>query len=570
MKRLKDILSAAVQGAMRLLKFFAKSRPQYQLRGLGLLLSWQHLMARKSEFRFQEISRLLGSERSGRDQRASEDYAQRAARDVSRVEDRLQQFKRNGDQALLQKGIHYLERAGHSFAANGKQAQAELCLRVVARFRSPNTPEGIDNLRNLAIIQFMLGEVGRAKATFVQMGLAQRFNRVAARTNPDYRFLGRSWFVAIGHVAMIDILLKQRDLGWLGDVKRFVICEDVQNIAGKTILKSFLKHGVELAQSEQGYYDFHRASDEPEWAELTRSERESLIAEFWTYSTPSGESSFFAHGAAEIQAEWEHQQRLPLLKLGRQERDTLGVLLEQLGLPPQAWYVCLHVRESGFHGKWNKTYPSARDANIEDYQAAIAAIVKRGGWVIRMGDASMKPLKPMPGLVDYVQTSHKAEPIDTLLAAGCRFMLGTNSGFSILPATYGAPCVLTNWIPIALPNWYGMDLMIPKLMRSRQSGKLLGFSTMLEDPLGSIQNPRNFPVDIEILENTPDEICEVTTEMLDRLEGVKYSAEDERMHKCYVALAISKGSYQGGRMGREFLKKHDQLLSTAGGDHERG
>ena len=149
-------------------------------------------------------------------------------------------------------------------------------------------------------------------------------------------------------------------------------------------------------------------------------------------------------------------------------------------------------------------------------------------------------------------------------------MLGTNSGFSILPATYGAPCVLTNWIPIALPNWYGMDLMIPKLMRSRQSGELLGFSTMLEDPLGSIQNPRNFPADIEILENSPDEICEVTTEMLDRLEGVKYSAEDERMHKCYVALAISKGSYQGGRMGREFLKKHAQLLSTAGGNHERG
>ena len=559
------MLNRLISAAERVTKYLLKSRPMFQLHGLNFLLFWKTLSARKAEFRFSEIGRLLSSDKPRRNHKAREAELQRATRELESLDNRLSLFKKNGNQALLQYGLQYLEKTGHSFAALGKQAQAELCLSIIARYRLPNTLAGIDNLRNLAIIQFMLGYVGKARATFASMCLAQRQLQVRTRVKADYRFLGRSWFVAIGHVAMIDILLKQRELGWFGGVTRLVICEDVRNIAGKTILNAFLKLGVELAESQQIYYEFHRSSTEPRWDELTQEEREGLVAEFWTYSIPQSDGNFYAHGAACIQTEWDRQGRAPLLTLSKKERASLGILLEQLGIPPQAWYVCLHVRESGFHGKWNKTYPSARDASIDDYYPAMQAIADRGGWVIRMGDASMKALEPMPNVVDYVQTSYKAEPVDTLLASGCRFMLGTNSGFSILPATYGAPCVLTNWIPIALPNWYGIDLTIPKLMRSRSSGKLLDFATMLEDPIGAIQNPLDFSDDIEIIESSADEILQVTVEMLDRLDGAEYTPAEEAMQKRYFDLAISKGSYRGSRIGREFLAHHQHLLPVSGG-----
>ena len=488
---------------------------------------------------------------------------------INNIEDKLHYFMRNNDQTMLWSGVRDLEAIGHSFSANKRLDLAEYCLSVVAKFRPPFTPAGIDNLRHLGITQFMLGYVERAKKTCEQIGYIQNLAWAQPRVSPNYRILGKSWFVAIGHVAMIDILLKKRELGYCGDVKQFIVIEDVRSGVGKVIFDGFLAHGVNpiWPESLSSFCSPKRLSQDvsvdvtPDWDQLRPEEQENMTQEFWDYNFP-GENGglFYAHAAAKIQSEWESTNRPPLLTLNQEQLTGIASTLKLLGIPENAWYVCLHVRESGFHGKWNRMYPSARDANIDDYHLAINEIVKRGGWVIRMGDASMKLIKPMQGVVDYVHTVLRSEKLDTFLAAGSRFMLGTNSGFSIIPATYGVPCVLTNWIPIALPNWYGIDLMIPKLMRNKMTGKLLNFNEMFDEPLGAIQNVFDFPEAIEIIENTPEEIRAVTVEMLDRLEGKPYTAEDNALQDQYFELAISKGSYRGSRLGRDFLEQYKIIL----------
>jgi putative glycosyltransferase (TIGR04372 family) len=575
------------QFARQAIARFSRSRPRLLLTGLLAFILWESTKA-KAHFALGLLKRALTGGASQRFRKISPRAIKKLAGKIDRVEQYLLLCRKNNNLAHLSRLLAALTSIGHLFAAAGNLELAEHSINKVSNFQSPHSLEGIATARNLAIWQFMRGHLERSKTSFKQVGLAHQYLQVISRISPNYRVLEKSWFAALGHVAMIDILLKKMKLGWCGNVSRFVVTEDVSNLAGKVILQEFIENGVEMAAPDSlpSYYNSHREPTDPEWNQLSPvvsvdglkhaieeptdpewnqlspGEREGLFTGFWDYTFPDGEVSFFAHGAAKIQGEWEHRRLPPLLELSKPQQGGLGMLKEQLGVPKSAWYVCLHVRESGFYQKWNSVYQSARDADIDDYYPAMQAIVERGGWVIRMGDASMKPLRPMPGVVDYVSGNLKTEQADTLLAAGCRFMLGANSGFTILPATYGAPCVLTNWAPIALPNWYACDLMIPKMMRSKSSGQLLDFTAMFEEPIGVIQNMLDFPEDIELVENTPDEIQTVTTEMLDRLSGRPYTQADDKLQERYFRLAIKKGSYRGSRIGRDFLEKHSHLLPS--------
>ncbi len=509
------------------------------------------------------LKRTLIGDYAARAKKISPRRTKKLINKLDRVERHLLSYKEHNNLASLERGVSALKSIGHLVANAGNLELAEHCLDRVAKFESAYSYDGLTIAHDLGIWQFMRGYLGRAKKSFEKKGRARQYLQTISRiSTPDYLALDQSWFAAFGHVAMIDILLKKRQLGWCGDVEKFVVIEDVSKVAGKVILGNFLEHGVELADhgSLASYYNAHRKKTDPSWNMLLPGERAGLLTGFWDYDFPDGDICFFAHGAAKIQGEWERKQLPPLLSLSKSQQEGIGTITRRLGIPEGAWYVCLHVRERGFYEKWSKLYPSARDANIEDYYPAINAIVERGGWVIRMGDSSMKPLRPMPGMVDYVHTGLKSEQADTLLAAGCRFMLGTNSGFTIIPASYGVPCALTNWAPVLLPNWYGCDLMIPKLMRSKSSGQLLDFDTMFEEPLGVIQNMLDFPEDIELVSNTPDEIVDVTVEMIDRLDGRSYTDADNLLQESYYELAVKKGSYRGSRIGREFLDKHRRLL----------
>jgi putative glycosyltransferase (TIGR04372 family) len=178
-----------------------------------------------------------------------------------------------------------------------------------------------------------------------------------------------------------------------------------------------------------------------------------------------------------------------------------------------------------------------------------------------MGDNSMKPLPPMERVVDYAHSTAKCEIGDILIAAACKLFIGTNSGYATIPGIYGVPCVLTNWVPIALPLWFGQDLMIPKMFWDTTKSDYVGFEQIFSTPLGATQNTHDFPPGIGIRNNTPEEIDEVVQEMLDRLDGVAtYTAEDQELQDRYLALAIKYGSYKSSRIGREFMNKYRSLL----------
>lgn len=419
----------------------------------------------------------------------------------------------------------------------------------------------LEALRFTGVTSFLLGKITRANQYWSKAGKLRR-TILGEESGPIYRILGPAWFAAIGHVAMLDFYIKFNQL-YRGDDIRIVTTEQLNSIPGHYLCKRLGEAGIEFISAVELKKDYNlwaRYHGKPEWSQLSSAERFALIDDFWEFEFPDGEVWGYTHAANKIQKEWERQHRPPLLSVTNSERQFTEKTLSILGVPKGAWYVCLHVREPGFHKSWNSMYPSMRDAVIADYLPAIDMIVKNGGWVIRMGDASMTPLPALPCVVDYVHTDIKSPKADILLALGCRFFLGTNSGFATIPAIYGVKCVFSNWLPIGLPLWPSQDLMLPKLFWDEKQKRYLNFDEIFSSGLAFIQNWADLPKGITLHDNTPQEILDLTAEALAIAPPLADPGLRAAAHHAYQQTAAKYASYCGSRLADSFIQRHHALL----------
>ncbi len=439
--------------------------------------------------------------------------------------------------------------------------------------------------RYMGIVSFLLGENNKAN---YHWRLAGGLRRILFKpTTPrKYRILGSSWFIAIGHIAMLDYYLKFRQL-YAEKGARIVAQWPIQqspgrelinkisgqtnnNLSGQQLMNSFSQLGIEIIPPDKLEQDYNRWAEQneaPQWSELDEEDKMAMTDDFWEYDFPDNHEVLgYAHAASRIQREWEKADLESLFVLSEADREWIADYLLILGLPRNAWYVCLHVREGGFHQEWNALYPSMRDANIADYNQAIEKIVNAGGWVLRMGDASMKPLPPMHHVVDYAHSTLKSATADILLAAGCRFFLGTNSGYATICSIYNVPCALSNWVPLGWPLWPKQDLMIPKLFRDKTSGEYLNLEQVFDCGLAFIQNSKELPEDIELVSNTPEDLAQLTLEMLsfckiNHEQPYIKAGAPASIEAYYRRIAKNYGAFSGSRLARTFVEKHAEIFS---------
>ncbi len=102
------------------------------------------------------------------------------------------------------------------------------------------------------------------------------------------------------------------------------------------------------------------------------------------------------------------------IRLDQKKERQAEDIYKQMGLTVDKWYVCLHVRELGFHND-SADEGSFRCADINHYIKAIEYIACMGGYVVRMGDSSMKPLPKMKNVVDYPHSPYKSDLMDLYL-----------------------------------------------------------------------------------------------------------------------------------------------------------
>jgi putative glycosyltransferase (TIGR04372 family) len=210
--------------------------------------------------------------------------------------------------------------------------------------------------------------------------------------------------------------------------------------------------------------------------------------------------------------------------------------LEKIGLGKNDWYVCIYARDNEFTlslpgGKNWFSQATIRNADIETYLKAVEVITDLGGYVFRMGSIVEKKLNyENPKFIDYA-TLYRDDFLDVYLTAHAKFFIGTAGGATDLAILFDVPVLGVNYIQIGVSPPARNAIYIPKRIVNIVNQKDVPFGLQLSEfdkLLISAQTDINAhmkTLNWKIVDNTADEICEATKEMLIRLSG--HFVEDE-------------------------------------------
>ncbi len=307
----------------------------------------------------------------------------------------------------------------------------------------------------------------------------------------SFRFLMHGWCPAIGHNALIDFYVKLLKLGLLEKQIPIVMPRRYDEVANRCFLEYWKEHITVITNKKE------IASNK----KLARF-HEIPIA---VLQLKDGRKLFYNEAATLAQELWEQQGREPLLKLTEKHTTNGYKILKKLGVPYDAKFVCLHIREPGFHKQENDHFRSGRNAGIGKYLQLIEMLTYMGFYVIRLGDETMKVLPKIPKVIDYAHCKFKSDWMDIFLLASCSFYIGTNSGVSFAAGVWGAPCLYTDWMPLGIVPWH------------MKNSKIL-FKNYSRTDIPEVQVCESKKVlaekGVTVTDNTPEQLCQAAADMM--------------------------------------------------------
>lgn len=373
----------------------------------------------------------------------------------------------------------------------------------------------------------------------------RRAHRLAA---DGVRFLRISHPARIGHLAAeIDWYLKKVALGDLPDTRAILVLHR-RRAANRALLDVFRPH-IEII--DRGLrFALHKPFRQFEELELFTGAGITAL---------EGPAEY-----AQLLNRW--QPRPGLFSLTDRIEQTGHDTLARMGVPRGAWFVCLHAREGGYSTK-DEPFHRHRNSDIETYRQTAEMIAARGGWTIRMGDPTMRPLEAWPNTVDYAVSDLKSPEMDVFLCARARMFLGNTSGLCMVANIFDVPCALVNMIPYGAGMGVGpRDLAIPKLMR--KEGRVLSFPEIMHAEIANYRMAGLFEeAGLEIIDNSAEEIAALARQMLDRINGTLPDPEASDTQRQQAWHALKNPSHYcyhaAGEIGRDFLRQHARLMDGA-------
>ncbi|HEY1857223.1 TIGR04372 family glycosyltransferase [Acidocella sp.] len=458
----------------------------------------------------------------------------------------------------------HIANMGNAALARGRHALAmEAYLAALNK-----TPEDVLLRLQIGVTAFLAGHYHECEKWFAALEEFKHFDLARwGLKESGFRVLDRTWLLAIGHVAFIDTYIKAAHLGWFPKKTALLAYNPLTPPSGWPMFRYFGEH-VQIVASSSPDAAVDELVHGEDYKRLDQSTRDYIRANlsqpFWFGPDETGRTRWFAPFGAAVEAAWKAEGRPALHTPTADDRRLFRRAMQAVyGLPMDAWFVVLHVREPGYHASWHKHHPGTRNADIGTYRKVIDFVLGQGGWVVRGGDPTMAKIPPQERVIDYATSVHRSPEMDILLCAECQYFIGTNSGFSVVPPIFGKRCALTNWSPIGIPNWYLDDIYLPKLVRRRSDGRYLSFAEMFSGAAGWSQFQSAYDkADLVIEDNEPDDLLATVEELHGEVLGnaPAVTAEDAARLRRFNEIAVANGGYVGSRASYRFLAKYAHLL----------
>lgn len=223
--------------------------------------------------------------------------------------------------------------------------------------------------------------------------------------------------------------------------------------------------------------------------------------------------------------------------------------LEKMGIPADAPFVCLHVRNPKYTEKYHiasSEVTSCRNADIDTYRIAAEYLAKQGYYVLRTGTDVPGPLEwASERIIDYA-VEHRSDFMDVWLFANCALCISTGSGPDSLSLYFKRPLIYSNYYqPVVYEMAYFWNILfLPKTLVREQNGQRVTCADaarmqLIRHGQGSLQK-----LGIRTVDNSPEEILEAVKEKLALLNGTWTSTPLlERLQDRHLSLAISTLHY---------------------------
>lgn len=202
----------------------------------------------------------------------------------------------------------------------------------------------------------------------------------------------------------------------------------------------------------------------------------------------------------------------PHLKFTEDEYVRGMTAMRDMGVPPDAKFVCLIARDSAYLP--DLAYHGFRDTDIKTYELAALELAKRGYYVIRMGAKVAKPMLQSHHLIDYASRGIRSDFMDMYLMAHCEFCISSGTGLDAVAVAFRRQVCYVNYVPVEYLQTYNAgSLAIWK--HHYKDGKRLSVPEIVAAGVGDAMASAEFErAGVTLVDNTPEEIRDAAIEMI--------------------------------------------------------
>tara|TARA_B100000941_G_C28505696_1_gene557149 strand:+ start:1036 stop:2307 length:1272 start_codon:yes stop_codon:yes gene_type:complete len=223
--------------------------------------------------------------------------------------------------------------------------------------------------------------------------------------------------------------------------------------------------------------------------------------------------------------------------------------------------------DEGYPFDVNFEHNSFRNCSINDFMPTAEMLTKKGNFVIRVGHlVSDKIISKNSKIIDYDNNGFRTDLLDIYLASKCRYILGSDTGYLAVPGwNFRKPMVCVNFSQFErIGPWLSTWLFSFKKYWLKSEKRLMKIKEIISSGAGRFDRKNQYEKKgIELIDNTPEEILQITQEMESRLDGTwEKNEEDEILQKRFwqhFKLSKLHGVIRS-RIGAHFLRANRDLI----------
>lgn len=231
----------------------------------------------------------------------------------------------------------------------------------------------------------------------------------------------------------------------------------------------------------------------------------------------------------------------PHLSFSEEEEELGKAGLESMGIPDDAPFVCLIVRDDAYlENHYNHSdfgYHDYRNSDIKNFKMATKELADAGYYVIRMGAKVREKMEVEHSkVIDYATNGMRSDFMDIWLGANCAFCVTTGTGLDAIPEMFRRPIVYVNILPLGMLHTFRKEFIsLSKKHVWIENGKELSMKEIFEAGVGyCLASEAYESKGVRLIERTPEEIRDVAMEMAKRLNGTwNPHTEDEALQKRF-------------------------------------